>query len=83
MTAAGYICFDRNVDCGDTLGYSASKIASYTINQIKNRHTSVVLMHDIKYNTIEAIRTIIKYGLDNGYTFAVFCKFSVNSKNFN
>ena len=71
MTEAGYIYFDWNVDCGDTLGYSASRIASYTLNQIKGRHTSIVLMHDIKYNTVEAIRTIIKYGLDNGYTFAV------------
>lgn len=71
MTDAGYIYFDWNVDCGDTLGYSASKIASYTINQIKGRHSSVVLMHDIKNTTVEAVRTIIKYGLDNGYEFAV------------
>ena len=71
MTDAGYIYFDWNVDCGDTLGYSSSKIASYTINQIKGRHSSVVLMHDIKNTTVEAVRTIIKYGLDNGYEFAV------------
>lgn len=71
MTDAGYIYFDWNVDCGDTLGYSSSKIASYTINQIKGRHSSVVLMHDIKNTTVEAVRDIIKYGLDNGYEFAV------------
>ncbi len=71
MTDAGYIYFDWDVDCGDTLGYSSSKIASYTINQIKGRHSSVVLMHDIKNTTVEAVRTIIKYGLDNGYEFAV------------
>ncbi len=71
MTDAGYIYFDWDVDCGDTLGYSSSKIASYTINQIRGRHSSVVLMHDIKNTTVEAVRTIIKYGLDNGYEFAV------------
>lgn len=71
MTDAGYIYFDWDVDCGDTLGYSSSKIASYTINQIKGRHSSVVLMHDIKNTTVEAVKTIIKYGLDNGYEFAV------------
>ena len=71
MTDAGYIYFDWNVDCGDTLGYSSSKIASYTISQIKGRHSSVVLMHDIKNTTVEAVKTIIKYGLDNGYEFAV------------
>lgn len=71
MTKKGYIYFDWNVDCGDTSGYSASKIAQTTINQIKNRHTSVVLMHDIKRNTVEAVKTIIEYGLKNGYEFAV------------
>ena len=71
MTDSGYVYFDWNVDCGDTLGYSSSRIASYTIAQIKNRHSSVVLMHDIKSTTVEAVRAIIKYGLDNGYEFAV------------
>lgn len=71
MTEAGYVYFDWNVDSGDTMGYGSSKIAQYTINQIKGKHTSVVLMHDIKNTTVEAIKTIIRYGLDNGYEFAV------------
>lgn len=71
MTDDGYIYFDWNIDCGDTLGYSSSKIASYTINQIRGRHSAVILMHDIKNTTVEAVRTIIKYCLDNGYEFAV------------
>ncbi len=71
MTKEGYIYFDWNVDCGDTSGYSSSKIAQTTINQIKKRHTSVVLMHDIKRNTVEAVSTIIEYCLKNGYEFAV------------
>ncbi len=71
MTDEGYIYFDWNIDCGDTAGYSSSKIAQTTINQIKKRHTSVVLMHDLKRNTVEAVKTIIEYGLKNGYEFAV------------
>ena len=71
MTKQGYIYFDWNIDCGDTSGYSSSKIAQTTINQIKKRHTSVVLMHDLKRNTVEAVKTIIEYGLKNGYEFAV------------
>lgn len=71
MTDMGYTYYDWNVDCGDTLGYSPSGIASSVINGIKNRNTSIVLMHDIKYNTVEAMRTIIEYCLANGYEFAV------------
>ena len=71
MTNEGYIYFDWNVDCYDTSGYNSSKIAQATINQIKNRHSSVVLMHDIRNSTVEAVKTIIEYGLKNGYEFAV------------
>lgn len=67
MTERGFTYYDWNVDCGDTLGYSSSKIASYTISQIKNKDFSVVLMHDIKNTTVEAVSTIIEYCLANGY----------------
>ncbi len=76
MTDKGYVFFDWNVDCGDTLGYSASKIASTTISQIKGRNNSIVLMHDIRYNTVEAIDTIIEWGLDNGYAFRTLNEYS-------
>ncbi len=67
MTGRGFVYYDWNVDCGDTLGYSSSKIASYTISQIKNKDFSIVLMHDIKNTTVEAVGTIIEYCLANGY----------------
>lgn len=76
MTDKGYVYFDWNVDCGDTLGYSASRIANTTINQISGRKNSIVLMHDIRYNTIEAISTIIEWGLDNGYSFRTLNEYS-------
>lgn len=69
MTAAGYYYFDWNVDCYDTAGYGSSKIAQTTINQLKGRKTAIVLMHDIKNSTVESVKTIIEYGLANGYAF--------------
>lgn len=71
MTQQGYTYYDWNVDCGDTLGYSASGIANSVISGIKNKSFSIVLMHDIKYNTVEAMPAIIEYCLANGYELAV------------
>lgn len=71
MADNGYLNFDWNVDCRDTQGYNASQIANTTIGQIRNQKSSVVLMHDIKYSTVEAVPTIIRYGLNNGYKFKV------------
>lgn len=69
MTDSGYLYFDWNVDCGDTAGYGSEEIAQTTIEQIKNRKNSIILMHDIKKSTVEAIKTIIEFGLENGYEF--------------
>lgn len=71
MADKGYLNFDWNVDCRDTQGYNSSQIANTTIGQIRNQKQSVVLMHDIKYSTVEAIPTIIRYAKNNGYTFKV------------
>lgn len=71
MTDKGYLYFDWNVDCRDTQGYNSSQIAQTTIAQIKNQKNSIVLMHDIKYSTVEAVPTIIRFGLNNGYKFKV------------
>ncbi len=71
MTAEGYYYFDWNVDCYDTSGYNSTQIANTTIAQIKNRKTSIVLMHDIKNSTVESVKRIIEFGLANGYTFEV------------
>lgn len=71
MAEKGYLNFDWNVDCRDTEGLNSTQIADTTIAQIKNRNQSVVLMHDIKNSTVEAVPTIIKYAKNNGYTFKV------------
>lgn len=71
MAENGYLNFDWNVDCRDTQGYNSSQIADTTIGQIRNQKQSVVLMHDIKNSTVEAVPTIIRYAKNNGYTFKV------------
>ena len=70
----GYRYFDWNVDSGDAGGcVSASNkpncvYKNVTKNLSKNR-ANVVLMHDIKSYTKDALRDIIAYGKVNGYTF--------------
>ena len=66
----GYTYFDWNVGSSDTETNSAKE----TCNNVKKRlgrGTNVVLMHDYssKTSNIEALECIIKYGLDNGYSF--------------
>lgn len=66
----GYHYFDWNVSSGDA-GSGRSKKNTYrnvTNNLSKNR-ANVVLMHDIYDSTVDAVKDIIKYGKDNGYTF--------------
>jgi len=73
MTEKGYTYFDWHVDSGDTHGKKATK--EYIINMIKTYVTGnkdyIILMHDIKENTLAALPSVIDYCLSNGYTFKV------------
>lgn len=69
MNDLGYKYFDWNVDSMDTSEKDPNKIFNYVKNGISKEDVSVVLMHDIKKANIESVDKIIKYGLDNGYTF--------------
>ena len=71
MNELGYVYYDWNVDSEDAAGANRDKIVKNVISGISNRNYSVVLMHDIKRPTIDAIEEIIVYALDNGYTFDV------------
>lgn len=71
MNELGYVYYDWNVDSEDAAGANRDKIVRNVINGISSRNYSVVLMHDIKRPTIDAIEEIIVYALDNGYTFEV------------
>lgn len=69
MSKKGYVYFDWNIDSEDAAGANSERIINNVINGINSKKSSVILMHDIKKNTIASVETIIKYALDNNYTF--------------
>lgn len=69
MTDMGYVYFDWNVGSQDTYLTEPSDIINTLINQISNKSQSIILMHDIKKATVEAVPGFIEYCLKNGYTF--------------
>lgn len=67
----GFVYFDWNVGSGDTDGLETSEeVFEQTIHGIKNQKNSIVLQHDTKDYSVLAVEEIIKWGLENGYTFA-------------
>ena len=68
MNEKGNVYFDWNVSSGDA-GQTTSTDKVYD-NVIKSmRNNAVVLQHDIKGFSVNAVERIIQYGLNNGYTF--------------
>ena len=68
----GYAYFDWNISSGDAGGTTDPKVEyQNVVGSLSKKKGNVVLMHDIKKHTSQAIEDIIKYGLDNGYTFKV------------
>lgn len=72
MTSKGYKYFDWNVDSGDTnkKDSSTKAIIKNVKKSLKGDGEYVVLMHDIKKNTLEALPEIIEYALERGYKFS-------------
>ena len=65
----GYHYFDWNVDSNDAAGANTNGVYNNVVNNISLNRENVVLMHDVKTATRDAIRSIIRYGKSNGYTF--------------
>ena len=66
----GYRYFDWNVDSNDAGGArSSTEVYNNVTRNLSKYRSNVVLMHDIKVTTRDAIRNIIKYGKANGYNF--------------
>ena len=66
----GYIYHDWDVDSCDAGGASSPEEIFYNVTEgCRTRTSSVVLMHDIKSYTIDAIEDIIIWGQAHGYTF--------------
>ena len=67
---AGFSYFDWNVDSRDAGGAKTpEEVFNNVIRGVEKKDHSVVLMHDIKDYTVDAVEAIILWGLDNGYVF--------------
>lgn len=71
---AGYKVISWNVDSMDSRirGIKSEKIASYAINQAKNKKCAVILFHcsATHSETVKALPKVIEYLIDNGFVFS-------------
>lgn len=66
----GYQYFDWNVASGDAGETTDTEtVVSNVISGIKQHKVSIVLQHDIKSFSVDAVEEIIQWGLENGYCF--------------
>lgn len=74
----GYRYYDWNINSRDAEGgrYSADDIFNFVISNLSHDKVNMVLMHDIKVKTTEAVGKIVDYGLSNGYTFEAITPFT-------
>ncbi len=70
VTDQGFQYFDWNVSSGDAGETTdTNQVFQNVINGIKGKNAAVVLQHDIKGFSVDAVERIIVWGLANGYTF--------------
>ena len=67
----GFKYYDWNLSSGDAAGGSptSTQIYNNVVGSLRKDRVNMVLMHDIKTYTRDALRDIIRYGKDNGYRF--------------
>ena len=69
LTNRGYKYYDWNLDsCDSNSAHTKQAVKNCTINRLKGG-TYMILMHDIKSYTVDAVDEIIPYALENGYQF--------------
>ena len=67
---AGFQYFDWNVDSDDAgKAHDTQTVKQNVIDGIRESGTAVVLQHDIRHFSVDAVEDIIVWGLSNGYTF--------------
>ena len=70
LNELGFRYFDWNVDSNDAGGATTrEQVVANVIAGVSKRNMSVVLQHDIKKFSVDAVAEIITWGLENGYTF--------------
>ena len=66
----GYRYYDWNISSGDAgETTSSSGVYNNVVKYLSKNKANMILMHDIKPYTRDALRNIIRYGKNNGYTF--------------
>ena len=66
----GYQYYDWNIDSGDaSFATNPTKLYNSVINSLSHDKYNVILMHDTKTYTRDALSKIIDYCLSNGYSF--------------
>ena len=67
----GFKYYDWNLSSGDAAGGSPAPETIYNnvVSNLRRDRANMVLMHDIKTYTRDALRDIIRYGKSNGYRF--------------
>lgn len=71
VEAKGFQYCDWNISSGDAGNTTdPNVIYSNVVNSLSHDKANIVLMHDIKVYTKNALRNIIRYGKENGYYFA-------------
>ena len=66
----GYQYYDWNIDSGDaSFATNPTKLYNSVINSLSHDKYNVILMHDTKTYTRDALSSIIDYCLSNGYSF--------------
>ena len=70
MNNLGYCYFDWNVSSGDAGETNSTRDIIYNIEAGCSQNVlNVVLQHDIKDYSVNAVEEVIIWGLNNGYTF--------------
>lgn len=68
----GYRYYDWNISSGDATSdprVTSDVIYNNVVSRLSKDRVNMVLMHDVKPYTRDALRRIIRYGKENGYTF--------------
>ena len=70
LTDMGYVYFDWNVASGDAGGTTSTyQIVDNVASGCLEQNVNIVLQHDIKGFSVDAVASIINWGRNHGYTF--------------
>lgn len=80
VSRRGYVYFDWNVDSDDAgNAKTADEVFRNVTNAIHDGGEYVVLQHDVKPYSVEAVERIIQYGLEKGFVFSRLKEHSFNA----